>query len=148
MGPSVLFLVGKSVSTDSASSLPIRVKSMLQNAHGFFRAMQVNLAAPGFRPALINMNSNTEMAIGEAVLCLVVELQSLEDVDLPVQARIGINSLRALIGCLVTQWQWERDTRASQPCPSRACPAPEGVELVQLCGLRPGSSSSGVGGVR
>jgi hypothetical protein len=94
------------MSARSAVSLSTRLKNTIRDARAFHAGLQVWFAAPGFWTNLTN--SENEIALGQRVLCLADDLQSLEKAELPVQARIGINSLRSLFDSLIKQWKWDR----------------------------------------
>ncbi len=70
-----------------------------------FRTIQVRLA-PGWITTL--STSESEIAIGRMMRRLILDLESLEDVNLPVQARLGVRSLRSLADSLIRRWQWNR----------------------------------------
>jgi hypothetical protein len=93
------------MSAHSAVALSTRIKHTIANAHAFYGGLEVWFAAPGFRSLLTN--SENEIAFGRSVRHLADDLQSLENAELPVQTRIGINSLRSLFNSLIKRWKWD-----------------------------------------
>ena len=94
------------MSAHSAVALSTRLKNTIRDTRAFYGGLEVWFAAPGFRTILTN--SENEIAFGRRVRCLADDLQSLAKADIPVQARIGINSLRSLFDSLVKRWKWDR----------------------------------------
>ncbi|MGA2701366.1 MAG: toll/interleukin-1 receptor domain-containing protein [Isosphaeraceae bacterium] len=94
------------MSAHSAVAPSTRLNHTILDARAFYRGLEVWFAAPGFQTILTN--SENEIAFSRIVRCLGDDLLSLENAELPVQARIGINSLRSFLDSFINRWNWDR----------------------------------------
>jgi len=91
------------VSVDPGGGVIPRIQRVVRDADAFLGFLQRGNLHPQY-----HRNSQWEIDGARTVCDLVDSLRSLEDVDLPVRARVGMGPLRRLLFALIERWNWDR----------------------------------------